>query len=352
MNSKKSINFGLIFVLAVVGLTIWIVFRNQELPSVLNALSSLDHRWILAAFGCWFGCVLTEAVWLACYMHHQGYAVRFPYIFFVSVMGSFYCAITPGASGGQPMQIYYLSKRGVPAGVSSSALSIRFIQSHALITLLTLILWFVRGGLIGEQLSSVRWLIIMGWIVHLAGIVLVLLAAFWKSAVHKAADWLIRAGIKLRIIRKPTVVSEKLCRWIDGYHKNIRAAGQHPKQIILLTLLTFLSQFLTMATAVCVYRMFGLTETSGTDLLSIAYLLHLSASYNPLPGASGAQEGGFLAFFTGIFPPDKIGLAMLVWRFFTYYLHLLAGSGTLLTGMLRRAFGKRRVGKQKSASSS
>lgn len=327
---------GLIFVLSAIGLTVWLVLRNQDLPSVLQVLSSLDQRWLLAAFGCWFGCVFTEAVWLAFCMRNRGYAVNFPYIFFVSVMGSFYCAITPGASGGQPMQIYYLSKRGVPAGVSTSALSIRFVQSHSLIILLTLLLWFAKGTLIRGQLYGVRWLIILGWLVHLAGIVLVLLAVFWKSAVHKAGDGFVKAGVKLRIVRNQSAASEKLYGWIDGYHKNIHAAGQQPKQMLFLTLLNFISQFLTMATSLCVYRMFGLNEANGSDLLSIAYMLHLSASYNPLPGASGAQEGGFLAFFAGIFPSDQIGLAMLVWRFFTYYIHLLAGLGVMLGAVIGR----------------
>ena len=51
----------------------------------------------------------------------------------------------------------------------------------------------------------------------------------------------------------------------------------------------------------------------------------MSASYTPLPGASGAQEGGFLLYFRGIFKDGTIGLALLIWRFFTYYLFLIVG---------------------------
>ena len=54
-------------------------------------------------------------------------------------------------------------------------------------------------------------------------------------------------------------------------------------------------------------------------------MLFISASYTPLPGASGAQEGGFLLYFNGIFTEGTIGLALLVWRFFTYYIFLLIG---------------------------
>ena len=76
-------------------------------------------------------------------------------------------------------------------------------------------------------------------------------------------------------------------------------------------------------------------------VLFIAYLLYMSAGYNPLPGASGAQEGGFLIFYRGIFAPGQISMAMLVWRFVSYYLSLLAGAGVLAGQGIWSCFWKR-----------
>ena len=59
-------------------------------------------------------------------------------------------------------------------------------------------------------------------------------------------------------------------------------------------------------------------------------LLFVSASYTPLPGASGAQEGGFLLYFRGIFREGTIGLGLLIWRFFTYYFSLITGVFTVI----------------------
>ncbi|MBR4067000.1 MAG: flippase-like domain-containing protein [Clostridia bacterium] len=75
----------------------------------------------------------------------------------------------------------------------------------------------------------------------------------------------------------------------------------------------------------CIYYAFGGQQTSAGELLKISYMLHLSASYFPMPGASGAQEVGFLVFFRDVFPAEQIGMAMFIWRFFSYYLHLIAG---------------------------
>ena len=45
----------------------------------------------------------------------------------------------------------------------------------------------------------------------------------------------------------------------------------------------------------------------------------------PLPGAAGASEGGFLLFFSPFFGAAT-AVAMLIWRFLTYYLMLIVGS--------------------------
>ena len=76
---------------------------------------------------------------------------------------------------------------------------------------------------------------------------------------------------------------------------------------------------------VFVYYAFGLSGTPWYHLLTLGLLLFVSASYTPLPGASGAQEGGFMYYFNGVFLGGTKGLALLIWRFFTYYLFLFVG---------------------------
>ena len=39
-----------------------------------------------------------------------------------------------------------------------------------------------------------------------------------------------------------------------------------------------------------------------------------------------AQEGGFALFFRAFFPDASLFVALLIWRFFTYYLTILVGA--------------------------
>ena len=67
--------------------------------------------------------------------------------------------------------------------------------------------------------------------------------------------------------------------------------------------------------------------------------LFLTVSFVPLPGAAGASEGGFYLFFALIFPGTIMPLAMLLWRFATYYANILFGSFFVMYDGMRGALG-------------
>jgi hypothetical protein len=110
---------------------------------------------------------------------------------------------------------------------------------------------------------------------------------------------------------------------------------KYPKRLIGQLVFAGLSLLSLMSIPISVYHAFGLTGVRWYQLMAVSFLLFVSASYTPLPGASGAQEGGFLIFFAGVFTKGTIGLALLVWRFFSYYLFLLIGALISIWGSIR-----------------
>ncbi len=321
---------SLLIVLLMLGITIGIIFSNNDLETVGRTLSSLHPGWMLAALGCWCLFILFDALSFWAYFRRHGHPITLAYACYVSLMGWFYSGITPGSSGGQPMQVFYLSRKQIPVGVSTSAVSIKFVLGQTATVVLVPLIWLMNRPFLSQQLSGVGWLVVIGWVVHLIGVLAVLLVTFCTPLVQKVAKLLVRIGGKLRLIRDEQAMLTRLQHCIDHYQTNVKLAGRSPAEIALQTLLAMLSLFFLQAIAVCIYHAFGLRGTSWWNLLAVAYMLYLGASYNPLPGASGAQEGGFLLFFRGLFPGGQISLAMLMWRFFTYYVQLILGAAVML----------------------
>ncbi|NBJ14027.1 MAG: flippase-like domain-containing protein [Dehalobacter sp. 4CP] len=322
----KRNRIGIAFVFATLGITLFLIFGNDDINNMRQINMIVDYTWIaLAAMGlviCWFAdsCALYSALRSKC--SH----IPFRYAMIVSLIGAYFSNITPGATGGQPMEAYYLSKNNVPYSISSSALATKFFSQQVTIVLVTSVLWICNADFVSTQLSSVRWAINVGFFINFISVPLIVLIATNKPVVDAIIGFIVRIGIKLKLIKKPDEVQLRINVEMDNYHTNIRQMFRTPKFLIVQIILAALRIFALMSIALCVYYAFNPIGYAWNQILTIAFLLFISASYTPLPGSSGAQEVGFLLFFKGLYTPGTIGLALLVWRLFTFYLPIIIGA--------------------------
>ncbi len=298
---KKILSF--LFIVLSVSAVLIIAFSNKEMGNAWEAISKLSLPWLGGLLLCWFTYVLFEAMGTWNCLRSRGCRIRLSRVLWTVLIGLYYSDITPSAAGGQPMQVNSLRKAGIPVGYGTLALTIRFVTNQFMICVITLTLYLLNREFVLAQLGGVIWAARIGWLINFASVPLVLLAAFRKKWIFSLAEKLIRLGAKIRLVRDM----------------------RRPKEILAQVLCSGISLLGLTGSVVFTYYAFGQTGTPGLQVLTLSCLLFVSASYTPLPGASGAQEGGFLLYFRGIFRDGTIGLGLLVWRFFTYYLFLIVG---------------------------
>lgn len=233
------------------------------------------------------------------------------------------------------MQIYYMNKKGVPIGIGTSGISMKFIANQLMTVLMASALWLWNASFVDRQLAGARWVVVIGWLINFAAVPLILLVAFHRPLVQRIAAFFIRLGHRMRLVKDPEVAALRVNTALDSYHSSVLRLSRHPRQIAIQLGLSALSVLGLMSVILFVYRAFGESGTPWYQLLTISFLLFLSASYTPLPGASGAQEGGFLLYYRGLFTQGTAGLALLVWRFMTYYLFLIIGAAATILTHLR-----------------
>ena len=331
---KRNV-FSFLFIAATLGLIVVLAFSNNELTNAWNALFTLDFKWMIAALLGWFAYMSFDMLSMYYFLNKQKRHISLGYACFVTLTGFYYSNITPGASGGQPMQVYYLSKRNVPVPIGTSAISIKFFAQQMMLVLLTTAFWFANTDFVNTQLGSFKWAIYIGYAINFASIPLILLVALHRPLVQAIIGFFVRLGGKMHLIKHPEDKMVRISTGLDVYHASILRLAKHPRQIIGMLLLAGLSIMGLMSVPFSVYHAFRMSGTPWDHLFTSAFLLFVSASYTPLPGASGAQEGGFLVFFKGMFTQGTIGLALLIWRFFTYYLFLLVGAAISIANSIR-----------------
>jgi len=339
MNWKKV--GSILFITATFALILILAFSNNELSNAWETLFMLDPKWILGALLGLIAYLGFDSLSLHCFLRMEGYSIPASSTLFISTIGFYYSNITPSASGGQPMQVYYMNKRGVPVGIGTSAVSIKLICMQFMVIVMGLVLWLFAFGTMTADLYKVRWIIIIGGLINFAVVPIVLLAAFYRPPVQALVHLCVRVGTKLRFIKDPEATLARVNTTLNTYHTSITHVSKNPRQVLTQLLLMGLSMLGLMTVPVSVYFAFGLSGTPWPQILTISFFLFWSASYTPLPGASGAQEGGFLLLFSGVFTSGTIGLALLIWRFFSYYSFLLIGALLTLASKIR--FPKRKA---------
>ena len=336
--SRKSRIISLTMIGLSILLVVLIAFSNSELTSAWGALQSMHKGYLALCALCLAGYVTAEGLGLYLCLRARGYRITLPSAIHLSLQGLYYANITPGSSGGQPMQVYLMSQRSIPVGVGASALSVRFFFNQLVMVGMTGVLWLCNAAFCQAQLGRVKMLIILGCAVNAAAVPLVLLAMFRREWLDRLAALLLRLGTRLCLVKQPEVLNERICRILDSYHDSMVGVARHPGQLLTQLLVSLAEMLCLTSVTVCVYRAFGQAGTAWYELLAVSIMLFVSASYTPLPGASGAQEGGFLLYYRGIFAGGTISVALLVWRFMTYYAILLIGAGDALISSFRKKY--------------
>lgn len=327
MKSKLKLLWQIAYILITFAIIYFLGFADPNFRNIGDHFSEFKLNWLLLAAGgillFWF---LQALVLRAC-GSLVGTKLPFRKDLKITVIGEYYCAITPFSSGGQPMQMGYYKRYGVNFAKSTSILAIRMAGFMASICLISLAAVILRGNELFATRPAIVWLTILGFLINLSSVVFLLFLLINKKLVERIGYFVIRLLIKLRIFKKK---KEELHAKFSKGVIDFSEAGQYIKQNIGKTLgvllLSLASTVAFFSIAYCVYRAMGLAQYDYFTLFAMQTILYMSVSFVPTPGAIGASEGGFYLFFAGIFPSELLYMAMILWRLFTYYVNLLVGA--------------------------
>ena len=119
MRDKKKAVFNILFLLLVFGLTVYGVFRGEDLESMMHSIRQAQWQWLVPGVALVLFFIWSESIIIWYMMKSYGTRLKKRSCFLFSSVGFFFSCITPSASGGQPMQIYYMKKEKIPIPVST-----------------------------------------------------------------------------------------------------------------------------------------------------------------------------------------------------------------------------------------
>ena len=331
----RSMILNALVILATVLVLVFLAFGSSDAGRVWSAMLEADGRWLLLGLAVWFANMAVEAVAIQCFFRWQRMRIRFFSTLHITLLGMFYSSVTPAATGGQPMQVVAFRKREIPVGVSSSALATKLFCSQFALLAGGVFLWLTHQEAVLRCVGDARWVVFVGFAVNAVVVLVVLLLTVKPGIVQSLLRFLLKAGVKLRLVRNPEHLASRADAAVADFSASVDMLLHHPLRILFMVLLSLLQYALLCSASYCVYRSLHLVGESPSLLMALQWLLFIGASFTPLPGASGAQEGGFYLFYQSIFPPALQMPALLLWRAITFYAALLIGFGAVVWESLR-----------------
>lgn len=243
-----------------------------------------------------------------------------------AMLGQFFSAVTPFQSGGQPAQLYSMSKNGIPVGFSGSILMTKFIIHQVTLTIYLILVLIFKFNYFSSKINHFLYFCIFGFIINAIIIMFAILFTVNSKATNKILGFVLKFLKKIKIIKNLEFTYEKLEMELLSFHENSAFIVKHVGMCIFTSILTFIQWTAYYAIPYCIYRSFGFNYADIWTMIAAQVFLKMFMSFIPLPGAAIGAEGGFYMIFGIFFSTSSIVPAIFLWRIITYYSCIAVGS--------------------------
>lgn len=338
--TKRMIRNLIIFIFLII-LTFYIILKDQNIGEIFEVLGTVKIQYILIAVGCMCIYVMCEAINIGRTLKTLNEESSFFKNIKYALIGMFFSGITPAASGGQPMQIYYMYKDKISVANSTLALLINLSSMQVVTISLAIISIIVNHNILNTALI---WLFVIGIGLNASALSLLLIAIFSKKLLQKLIDFVVKIMKKLKI-KNVEQKQEKIQLELSEYC-NSSDYIKNNKLVMLKIIFTTYIEFIALySVSYWVYCSFGLNEYNIFRVISIQAVLYGTVSGIPSPGAVGVTEGGFIEIFKTVFPSSIINSAMIINRGINFYLLIIVSAIVTMINAIKK---ERKVEKSKN----
>ena len=330
--------------LLIIGCVVYLLFElsntleQGDSATFYDLLDGMNWWYLLIAVGLFIIMYAADTLKYTLLGRSYGHKLGIAKDMKVALIGKYYEAITPFATGGQPMQIYYFYKNGMSGSKSTSITMVKYAVQMLAVTVVAAIVMGLGVGKLGmiENEITRNTILICGWVgfgINAFIPVFVTFIVFCPRAVSWVINLFVRLLYKIKIIKNADKLETKIRQWVDDFAVFSQFVYKKPLTFLLLFVLCLFEpiiQFIIpyfVLVAMCGTEVMGM---EGGALLFSVMVLSMYATYAaafiPTPGNSGAVESVFMLAFT-VVAESVLFWYVIVWRFLRYYIYVFLGVG-------------------------
>lgn len=289
---------------AVMVLTFWSGLRNQDFAGMIDSIRKLSVPSAAAAVFLSVAFVAGEGCMIWYLLKGIGEKTSLRLCISYSFIGFFFSGITPSATGGQPMQLYYMRQDGNALSAASVVLMTVAVMYKFVLVLTGIGILLFGGQLLKQYFGGYVWLYLLGLFLNIAVVAALMLVMFLPGiikAVFLRAEKLL---VRLRLWKVSELRQNKIEQFLSGYQETVCFLRNHKKMIGVVAIGTFAQRFCLFLLTYVIYRGLGLRDISMWDIVWLQASVYIAVDMLPVPGHRGLQKRCFRACF-GVFLPNN-----------------------------------------------
>ncbi len=336
---KKNKNLlNLIITLLLIAVTCVYFYLSFDLSEVMEGLAKADYTVLIIGFTAVIIYTLCYGILAKTVLRAFDRKISVARGFLYGTTDFYYSALTPSASGGQPMVIYNMAKDGIPASIASFATFLHTAIFKAVLILFNVISLFVCY----QEFSSasitfeVLWFVGIG--INVLMILLCLFSMFKRGMTLKVASFTLRLLGKMRFIRNADERIEAFSVSLEEYGAFAGLAFKNFGLIVKSFIIVIIQRAAFFSVAYIVYRGMGYSEYNWLYFLCIQAMISMAVDSLPLPGGIGANEAALVFTLETVYgTPEAAATATLLIRLINYYFPMIISTiGTFTEQLLQR----------------
>ncbi|MGL9727811.1 lysylphosphatidylglycerol synthase transmembrane domain-containing protein [Enterococcus sp. DIV0756] len=317
---------SIILLLILILLTVGTFLQANDLSEVLSALSEMSLLWLALGILSVLLFVIMEGVMIWYLLRSFQKGIGLCQCISWSFVGFFVSGITPSATGGQPMQIYYMKRAGIQVSASMPVLMILAVLYKLVMVGIGIGICLFWSTGIAASFGDYLWLFYLG--LGLNSFVVVLLTVIMIRP-NYAEKIVLKVQRLLTVTRILKVSPERQTRWLSAiaeYQQVINFFRGHKATLFSAALMTLIQRSLPFLLTWIIYRGLGLSGIGILSLMALQAAVTLSVDLLPLPGSMGISELVFSAVFAAVFSEKLLPAALCISRGISFYLIMIVSA--------------------------
>lgn len=319
--SKKLLQISLLILLFAA--TVWSVFRGEDFREVISFLKTADLKYIFPSIFCVFLFIGGEAGIIHYLLKAMGRRVKMTHCWLYSFTGFFYSAITPSASGGQPMQVLAMRKDDIPVPVATVVLAVIAITFKLVLVFIGIFVLTLRPEAIMKHIAHVEGFMYLGLGLNIICIAFLFMLVFLPNQIKALINILMGIISRIRPFKHPERVNEYIDHLFSQYSGAAEFYRSNKHVIINVFIITFLQRCAQFAITWFTYRAFHLFSEGPAAVITLQSMISVSSDVLPLPGGMGVNENMFVEVFRNIFGEERVLPAMVISRGISHYTQMI-----------------------------